>query len=421
MEPPNTANIISIADIIYIILCLLAIAVLSSVEASFISANRYKIRSLIEKNDKRARILKNILDEPDRLFSAVIVSANLLTIFATSLGTLVAVRIMGAKGVIVATVIMTVLTVVLGELTPKTLAVAHADQFALSLARPVQLYMKVVYPLVWLFSRFLGLMGIRREPLPSYLTVDEIKAAITVGEERGAIEEEEKELLHRVFEFGDMMVSEVMVPRTEIVSIPSTAPMAQAMELVKQEGYSRYPVIGESIDDVSGILYVKDILIKMVEGRIKEDTPVTEIMREPYFVPENKMLSALLDEMQKKKFQIAIVIDEYGGTDGLITFEDIMEEIVGGLQDEFEDIEAEKEVEIIDERTFIVSGQADMDEVNELVGVEIKSEFHTLGGFVFGLFGRLPKVGEQIRYQDLRFLILEMEERKIARVKITKL
>ena len=415
MEPSG------IADIIYIILCLLAMAALSSVEASFISANRYKIRSLIEKNDRRARILKKILDEPDRLFSAVIVSANLLTIFATSLGTLVAVRMMGGKGVIVATIVMTFLTVILGELTPKTLALAHADEFALSLARPVQLYMKVIYPMVWLFSRLLRLMGMKREPLPSYLTVDEIKAAITIGEETGTLEEEEKALLHRVFEFGDMMVSEVMVPRTEIVSIPSTASMSAAMELVRQEGYSRYPVIGESVDDISGILYVKDILIKMVEGRIKEDTPVTEIMREPYFVPENKMLSALLDEMQKKKFQIAVVIDEYGGTDGLITFEDIVEEIVGGLQDEFEDIEAKKEVEIIDERTFIVSGQTDMDEVNGLVGVEIKSEFHTLGGFVFGLFGRLPKVGEQIRYQDLRFLILEMEERKIERVKITKL
>ncbi len=415
MGPP------SILDIILILISILAIAVLSSVEASFISANRYKIRGLIEKNDKRARILKTILDQPDRLFSAVIVSANLLTIFATSLGTLEAVRLMGAKGVIVATVIMTLLTVIFGELTPKTLALSHADQFALSLARPVQIYMKIISPLVWLFSRFLHAIGIRREPLPSYLTVDEIKAVITIGEEVGTLEEEEKELLHRVFEFGDMMVSEVMVPRTEIVSIPSTASVAAAMELVKEEGYSRFPVIGENIDDISGVLYVKDILIKMAEGRAKEDTPVTEIMREPYFVPENKMLSELLDVMQKKKFQIAIVIDEYGGTDGLITFEDIMEEIVGGLQDEFEEIEAGREVEIIDERTFIVSGQTGLDEVKELVGVEIKSEFHTLGGFVFGLFGRLPNVGEQIRYQDLRFLVLEMEERKISRVKITKL
>ncbi len=416
MEPP------SILEAILIIFSIFALAALSSVEASFISANRYKIRSLVEKNDKRAIILKKILDQPDRLFSAVIVSANMLTIFATALGTLVSVKLLGSGGVIISTIVMTFLTVVFGELTPKTMALAHADEFALTLSRPVQLYMKLISPLVWFFTRFLKMIGIKQEPLPSYLTVDEIKAAITVGEEAGTLEEEEKELLHRVFEFGDMMVSEVMVPRTEIVSIPSTASISEAMALVKEEGYSRYPVIGESIDDISGILYIKDILIKMAEGTVNENTPVTEIMREPYFVPENKMLSELLDEMQKKKFQIAIVIDEYGGTDGLITFEDIMEEIVGGLQDEFEEIEAEREIEIVDERTFIVSGQTGMDEVNELVGADMKSaEFHTIGGFVFGLFGRLPKVGEQIRYQNLRFLILEMEERKLSRVKITKL
>ncbi len=400
----------------------MALAVLSSVEASFISANRYKIRGLVEKSDKRAIILKKILDQPDRLFSAVIVSANMLTIFATALGTLVSVKLLGSGGVIISTIVMTFLTVVFGELTPKTMALAHADEFALSLSKPVQIYMKLISPLVWFFTHFLKMIGIKQEPLPSYLTVDEIKAAITVGEEAGTLEEEEKELLHRVFEFGDMMVSEVMVPRTEIVSIPSTASISEAMALVKEEGYSRYPVIGESVDDISGILYIKDILIKMAEGAVNENTPVTGIMREPYFVPENKMLSELLDEMQKKKFQIAIVIDEYGGTDGLITFEDIMEEIVGGLQDEFEEIEAEREIEIVDERTFIVSGQTGMDEVNELVVADMKSsEFHTIGGFVFGLFGRLPKVGEQIRYQNLRFLILEMEERKISRLKITKL
>ena len=416
MEPP------SILDILLIIFSIGALAALSSIEASFISANRYKIRSLVERNDSRAIILKKILDHPDKLFSAVIVSANMLTIFAAALGTLLAVKLLGGKGVIISTVVMTFLTVIFGELTPKTMALAHADDFALALAKPVQIYMKIIHPLVWFFSHFLRIIGIKQEPLPSYLTVDEIKAMITVGEEAGTLEEEEKELLHRVFEFGDMMVSEVMVPRTEIVSIPSTASIQEAMALVKEEGYSRYPVIGESIDDISGILYIKDILIKMAEGKVKEDTAVTEIMREPYFVPENKMLSELLDEMQKRKFQIAIVIDEYGGTDGLITFEDRMEKIVGGLQDEFEEIEAEREVEIIDERTFIVSGQTGMDEVNELVGSEMKSsEFHTIGGFVFGLFGRLPKVGEQIRYQSLRFLILEMEERKVSRLKITKL
>jgi len=159
----------------------------------------------------------------------------------------------------------------------------------------------------------------------------------------------------------------------------------------------------------------------MSEGNIS-GLPVTELMREAYYIPENKMVSELLDEMQKRKFHIAIVVDEYGGTAGLITLEDIIEEIVGGLQDEFEALEAEKEIEVIDEHTFVVSGQTGLDEVNELVGVELQSEeFHTIGGFVFGLFGRLPKVGEQVRYHNLRFLVLEMEDKKIEKIKITRL
>ncbi|MDA8175028.1 MAG: hemolysin family protein [Nitrospiraceae bacterium] len=418
MEPPSTLAIF------VILFCVFLLALLSSSEASFISANRFRIRGLIEKGDKRARTLKEILDEHDRFFSAVVVSATLFTILATSLGTQIAISLFGPgpRGVVIITVVLTFVIVIFSELIPKTLAVTYADAFALNLARPVRAYMKLISPLVSFFSWIIRMFGLKREPLAAYMTVDEIKAMITIGEEAGAIEEEEKELLHRVFEFGDKMVSEVMVPRTEIVSIPGASDISQAMALVKDEGYSRYPVIGESIDEILGILYMKDILIKLAEGAVSESSPVTGIMREAYFVPENKMVSELLDEMQKRKFQIAVVMDEYGGTDGLITFEDIVEEIVGELKDEFEEIEAGREVEKIDERTFIVAGSASVDEVNELVGVELSSkDFHTIAGFVFGLFGRLPKVGEQVRFQDFRFLILEMEDRKIVKVKITKL
>jgi CBS domain containing-hemolysin-like protein len=416
MEPPSIVNLVLILG------ALLLVAVLSAAESSFISANRYRLQSLVERGDLRAKALKKLLEEHDRLFSAVIVSGNLFTIFATSVGTAVAIQAMGPDGVIVATVVMTFLTVVFGELAPKTMAVSHADAFALRMARPMALYMKLISPLVWLFSHIVRLMGIKRRPLPAFMTVEELKALITVGERAGAIEEEEKELLHRVFEFGDKMVSEVMVPRTEIVSIPTVATVEDALALVAAEGYSRYPVVKDSIDDVVGVLYIKDILIGMAKGQVDKETPVTEIMREPYFVPESKMVSELLDEMQRKKFQIAVVIDEYGGTDGLITLEDIIEEIVGGLQDEFEALKTEREVEVLDERTFIVAGQTDIEEVNELVGTELpEKEFHTIGGFVFGLFGRLPKVGEQVRYQNLRFLILEMDGRKVGKLKITKL
>ncbi|GAB4390751.1 MAG: hemolysin family protein [Thermodesulfovibrionales bacterium] len=420
MEPP------SILNLIIIVVSLVAIAVLSSSESSFIAVNKYRIRYLLDKGDTRARAVQRILDRHDRLFSAVILSGNLFTVLASSLGTALAIRYLGREaGVVAATVIMTYLTVVFGELTPKTFAVSYSEKVSLRLARPMELYIRLISPLVWVFrtsaNLILRVFGVKEKPHYPFVTEDEIKAMIRIGEEVGTIEEEERTMLHRVFEFGDTEVSEIMVPRTEIVAIPEDSTVQDAMKLVSEKGYSRYPVIRENIDNVTGLLYTKDILIKMAEEPIN-GVPISQFIREAYYIPENKMVTELLDEMQRKKFQIAIVMDEYGGTAGLVTLEDIIEEIVGGLQDEFEAIEAEKDIEVIDERTFVVAGQTGLDEINELVGSDLKSDdFNTIGGFVFGLFGRLPKVGEQVRFHALRFLILEMEDRKISKVKITKL
>lgn len=416
----------NIFPIIIIAISLIAIAILSSSESSFIAVNKIRIRSLLEKGDSRAKTVQKILDEHDKLFSAVILSGSLFTVLATSLGTALALRYFGEDGIIIATIVMTFLIVVFGELAPKTFAVTHSEKVSLSLAKPIAFYIKLISPLVWIFkvsSNFIiKMLGGKEMPVSPLVTEEEIKTMISIGEKEGTLEEEEKDMLHKVFEFGDKVVTEAMVPRTEIVSILEESTIEDALNLVSEEGYSRYPVIKENIDNVTGILYVKDILIKMAEGKIQKDLPITELVREAYYIPENKMVTELLDEMQKNKFQIAIVMDEYGGTAGLITLEDIIEEIVGGLQDEFEEMEAEKEVEIIDERTFIVSGTTGLDEVNELAGVELVSvDFHTIGGFVFGLFRRLPRVGEQVRYHNLRFLILEMEDKKISKVKITKL
>ncbi|MBI3378894.1 MAG: HlyC/CorC family transporter [Nitrospirae bacterium] len=416
----------SIYSILIIALSLVAIAILSGSESSFIAVNKIRIRSLLEKGDSRARAVQKILDEHDKFFSAVILSGNLFTVLATSIGTALSLKYFGENGIIIATIVMTFLTVVFGELAPKTFAVAHSEKVSLLLARPVGFYIRLISPLVWIFkitsNLIIRMLGGKKKSVSPFVTEEEIKTMINIGEEEGTLEEEEKQMLHKVFEFGDKVVTEAMVPRTEIVSIPDDSTVGDALKLVLEEGYSRYPVVKENIDSVTGILYVKDIVKQMAQGKIQNYTPITEIVREAYYIPENKMVTELLDEMQKNKFQIAIVMDEYGGTAGLITLEDIMEEIVGGLQDEFEAMEGEKEVEIIDERTSIVAGQTGLDEINELVGSELVSEdFHTIGGFVFGLFRRLPKVGEQVRYHNLRFLILEMEDRKISKVKITRL
>ncbi len=414
-------------SLLIIIFCLILIAILSSSEVAFIAVSRIRLRHLTEKDNRRAKTAQKIRDQHDQLFSAVILSGNLFTILATSVGTALALNIFGEDfGVIVATILMTFLTVVFGELAPKTFAVTHAEKIALLMAKPIEIYIKLVSPVVWIFNRvsnsIIRIFGGEVKPTPQFLTEEDMKAMISIGEEEGAIEKEEKKMLHNVFEFGDKKVSEAMVPRTEIVSVPENAVVADALELVSTKGYSRYPVIKETVDNIVGVLYVKDILLKMTREDVNGHTPINNIVRDAYYIPESKMVTELLDDMQKNKFQIAIIVDEHGGTAGLITLEDIMEEIVGGLQDEFEAIEAEKEVEIVDESTFVVAGYTGIDEINELVGVNIESEeFHTIGGFLFGLFGHLPKAGEQLRYHGLRFLILEMDGKKIEKIKVTKI
>lgn len=410
-----------------IIVCIILIAILSSSEVAFISLNRIRLRHLVEKGNKKAEIAQKIRDEHDRLFSAVILSGNMFTVLATSVGTAVAITVLGEDaGVVVATVLMTILTVVFGELAPKTFAVTHAEKISFAMARPIEIYIRLISPLVMVFNKLsnaiIKLFGGEVQPAPQLLTEEEMKAMIKIGEEEGAIEKEEKEMLHKVFAFGDKKVTEAMVPRTEMIAVDENAVVADVLSLVQEESYSRYPVIKETMDNVNGVLYVKDVIKKMAEQAVPSDTAIKDFVRDVYFIPESKMVTALLDDMQKNKFQIAIVVDEHGGTAGLITLEDIMEEIVGGLQDEFEAIEAEKEVEVVDESTFVVSGSTGIDEINDLVGVELSDEeFHTIGGFIFGLFGHLPKVGEQLRYHNLRFLILEMQGKKIEKIKITKI
>ncbi len=417
----STGNLMGI---IAIIVCILIVAFLSSSEASLISVNRIRIRNLAEKKNKRARLVQSILSEHERLFGTILLTENFFIILATSIGTAILLNILGKDGWWIASLIMTVLVVLLGEITPKTIAVSHAERFALFVAYPIRFLIKITHPVVWFFTRLPGwilkTMG-AKSPSSPFITEDDIRAMIDLGEESGTLQEDEKEMLHKVFEFGDTVASESMVPRTEIVAISDDATVAEALQLVKEKGFSRYPVIHEKMDNVVGILYIKDILIKMSEERVDSNTPIRDFVRDAYFIPENKKISELLAEMQKRKFQIAIVMDEYGGTAGLITLEDLMEEIVGSLQDEFEKIQAEKDVEVIDERTFIVSGTTALDEVSELVDVKLESEdFHTIGGYVFGLFGRLPKEGEQIRYHNLRFLVMQMDGKKIAKIKITK-
>ena len=394
-------------------------------ETAIVFANKAHIRQLSETGNARAAAVVRLLEERDRLHSTLLLAENFFIVLAAALGTVIAMHLFtGTTLAVSASAMATSMIVVLvSKLAPKGLAARNPDRLALIVAYPMLFVMRIVSPVARLLAMvadsFAG-PGPQGMSCTAVVTEEDIKAMINLGEEGGSLKEEEKELLHKVFEFGDTLASEAMRPRTEIVSVPSYATLKEVLSLVSEFGYSRYPVIENTIDTVIGILYIKDILVAMSAGEVKREDDIQRFIRPAYFIPENKRVSELLSEMQQERFQLAIVIDEFGGTAGLVTLEDLIEEIVGSIHDELET--AEKEVQIVDEKNFVVSGQSAIDEVNELLETNLQSkDFNTLGGVVFGLFGRMPKVGEQLKYKNLKFEVLELEGRKISKIKITKL
>ena len=394
-------------------------------ETAIVFSNKAHIRELDNAGNARAAAVLTLLQERDRLHATLLLAENFFIVLSAVLCTVISVNLFSRMSLVVAitALFMSVLVVFFAKLLPKGMVARNPDRFALIVAAPMQVVMRLLSP----FSRLLsGTADLVAGPGPqgmsctAVVTEEDIKAMINLGEERGSLKEEEKELLHKVFEFGDTLAAEAMRPRTEIVSVPSSVTLREVLVLVSEFGYSRYPVIEDTVDTVVGILYIKDILVAMASGDVKREDGIQRFVRPAYFIPENKRVSELLSEMQRNRFQIAIVIDEYGGTAGLVTLEDLIEEIVGSIHDELET--EKKDVQIVDEKNFVVSGQAALDEVNELLDTNLQStDFNTLGGFVFGLFGRMPKAGEQLKYRNLKLEVLELEGRKISKVKITKL
>ncbi len=407
-------------------LCILAAAFSAASETALLFANKANLRRLADEGNGRAEAALTLAVERDRLHGVLLLVENLLLALAVVLCTLVAAELFGA-GMLTAAgtaVLMSLVIVLFAKLAPKGIASRNPDGIILAVAYPMQFLMRLIAPLAGIVTKAADLAAGPRSSralsCTAVVTEEDIKAMIALGGEEGALKEEEKELLHKVFEFGDTLASEAMRPRTEIVSVPATATVQGVLALVSEFGYSRYPVIEETVDTVTGIIYIKDILIAMAEGDVKRENPVASFVRQAYFIPENKRVSELLSEMQRDKFQIAIVIDEFGGTAGLVTLEDLIEEIVGSIHDELET--GERDVEVVDEKNVVVSGLSEIDEVNELLGANIQTkDFNTIGGFLFGLFGRMPRVGEQLRYRDLKFEVLELDGRKIDKIKITKL
>ena len=407
---------------VLLFICLIMSAFFSGSEAVFISLQRVRVEHLVSTRVKGARRVARMIERPERLLSIVLLGNTFVNVAAAALATALAIAVWGEHGVVIATIGVTVLLLIFAETTPKTIGTQHSEQLSLATVRFIEMISWVFTPFVmvlsWIAAGVTKMVG--GTPVPrSIISAEEIRTMITVGHKEGAVEEEEAELLHKVFDFGDRPVREVLVPRPEVISIEKGSKLADFLKLYAESPVTRFPVYRENMDDVVGILSVKDVLMALANGLIEKEDAIDDLMRPAYFTPETKLVGELFAEMKDKNYRMAVVVDEYGGTAGIVSLSRLLEEIVGPVGDEL--AAAEKEYEAINEYTFQVDGGMRIEEANEEMELELpEGDYETVAGFVLHLLGRIPKQGEQLRYKGLKLVITKMRGMKIEEILLNK-
>ncbi len=385
--------------------------------------SRIRVKHLLSNDVKFADILDSFQKQPGIFLSAILLGNTMVNIAAASLGTVIAVGIFGpSMGALVATICVTLLVLVLGEVIPKTVAAHNSEKMALAYSIPVQLLIWILYPFVWVLNKIgAGFTRMVTDTGEARMTVDEaeIRTAIDVGEAEGVWKETEADMIHKAFEFPDRPVSDVMQPRTEISFIEEGTLLEEFLQTYSEHPHSRFPVYRDTMDNVIGMLTVKDVLMSIARGEIKNPDPVDGLVRQAYFVPETKRLGEMLAEMRDHNYHMAIVIDEFGGVAGIANLEHMASEIMGSFGDEM--VANEKEIIPVDANTYDIDGGLRVEEANEELELDLpEGEYDTVAGFILSHLGRIPRKGEHFRYRDLRITITEIVNRKIERITITR-
>ena len=383
------------------------------------SLSKIRIRYMEDEGVKGAKLVGSLIEKSSDLLSSILVGNNIVNIAATSVSTSLFINIFGDGGVAIATAVMTVLVLVFGEITPKTIAANSPEKVAVVVSKPISIIMKITKPIVWIFNLLTGIifkiMGIDNDGVKPFITEEELKAMVNVSHEEGVLEMEEREIINNVFQFGDMQAKEAMIQRLDMVAIDIEDSYDEIIELFKSEKLSRLPVYQESIDDIVGILNIKDIIFLSDEEI--ENFDIKDYVREAFFTYEFKKITQLLEEMKKEKTQMAIVVDEYGGTAGLLTIEDLVEVIVGDIDDEYD--EEEEEIVKINDNEYLVEGSTKISDVNEQLGINLESEeFDSIGGFIIGYLKRIPEENEIIEVEDVKFKVESIDKNRINKIRI---
>ena len=406
-----------VIQLIIIIILLMLSAFFSSAETALTTSNKIRLRSMAEEGNKRAKKVLEITDDSGKMLSAILIGNNIVNLSSASLATTLATKIFWSAGAGIATGILTILVLIFGEISPKTFATIYADTISLAYAGVIGGIMKLLTPVIFIINKlalgFLRLLRVDASSAQNAMTEDELRTIVDVSHEEGVIETEEREMINNVFDFGDAQAKEVMVPRIDMTFADVNSSYYELLEIFREDKFTRLPVYEDSTDNVIGILNMKDLLLY----EDKEHFSIRNIMRKPYYTYEHKNTADLLLEMRKSSINIAIVLDEYGATAGLITLEDLLEEIVGEIRDEY-DADEEDPIQKVNDREYMVQGSLSLNALRDMLDLDLDSEdYDSIGGYLIGLLDHLPKAGEAITTpEQIYFRVEDMEKNRIHKI-----
>jgi len=402
-----------------LIVLLLLSAFFSSAETSMTSVNKIKILSLAEQGNKKARTLLKILEDSGRMLSTVLIGNNIVNLTASALATSLSIRIWGSTAVGLATGVLTLLILIFGEISPKTLATIHSEKLALNYAGTIIFLMRILTPVIFLVNNlsllFLRLMRVDPSAKMNTMTEHELRTILDVSHEDGVIESEERQMIYNVFDFGDSLAKDIMVPRVDMVFVNVNSTYQEVITIFKEEKFTRLPVYEGTTDNVIGVIIIKDLIFYDVSREFN----IRDIMREPHFTYEYKKTSELMLEMRQDFINFTIVLDEYGATAGLVTLEDLLEEIVGEIRDEY-DKDEEDLIRQINDREFIVEGSMKLDDLNDALNLDLESEdYDSIGGYIIERLDHLPGTGESVvSDNEIKLVVDAVEKNRIDKVHI---
>lgn len=435
MDDPQGSSII--VQLLLIVILTMINAYFAASEMAIVSVSKTKIHRLVEEGNKKAELVEKLLQEPTAFLSTIQVAITLAGFFnSASAATGISLRFANVLNawhvpygetiaIVVITILLSFVTLIFGELVPKRIALQNAEKFSMMCAKPIVVVSKIASPFIkilsWSTKFVLRIFGMHDENVEESLSREEIRSMVESGQENGVFNETETEMINSIFEFDDIQAEDVMTPRTEVFCIDINDPLDAYLDDLMEMHYTRIPVYEDTVDDIIGILHIKDFLIEAHKYQYDyTKVDIRKILRKPYFVLETKNIDELFKEMQKKRQHLAILVDEYGGFSGIATIEDLVEEIMGDIEDEYDEIE-EPQLKKLDEHTYLIDGFMNVDDLNEELSLDLESEDHdTISGFLLDLLGKILEDGSKtsVDYKNLHFDILEVEDKHIDKIRL---